>query len=35
MAEIYSGIAGMAPELLAIVPKVRVYAEDLAKRFGA
>jgi uncharacterized protein YutE (UPF0331/DUF86 family) len=35
MAEIYSGIASMAPALLAIVPRVRAYAEDLARRFGA
>lgn len=34
MAEIYAGIARLAPELLAIVPKVRAYAEDLARRFG-
>jgi uncharacterized protein YutE (UPF0331/DUF86 family) len=35
MAEIYSGIASMAPELLAIVPRVRAYADSLARRFGA
>jgi len=34
MAEIYAGIARLAPELLAMVPKVRAYAEDLARRFG-
>ncbi len=35
MAEIYAGIALLAPSLLAIVPKVRVYVDDLAKRFGS
>lgn len=34
MAEIYAGIVRLAPELLAIVPKVRAYVEDLARRFG-
>jgi len=33
MAEIYAGIARLAPVLLAIVPKVKAYAEDLARRF--
>lgn len=33
MAEIYAGIVRLAPELLAVVPKVRAYAEALAKRF--
>lgn len=32
MAEIYAGIAGLAPVLLAIVPKVKAHAEGLAKR---
>ena len=35
MAEIYAGIALLAPSLLAIVPNVRVYVDDLAKRFGS
>ena len=35
MAEIYTGIARLAPSLLAVVPKVRAYVEDLAKRFGS
>jgi hypothetical protein len=34
MAEIYAGIARLAPGLLALVPKVRAYAEDMARRFG-
>jgi uncharacterized protein YutE (UPF0331/DUF86 family) len=34
MAEIYAGIARLAPTLLAVVPKIRAYAEDLATRFG-
>lgn len=33
MAEIYAGIAGLTPALLAVVPKVRTYAEDLTRRF--
>lgn len=35
MTEIYAGIARLAPELLAVVPKVRGYAEDLARRFDS
>jgi hypothetical protein len=35
MAELYTGISRLAPLLLAVVPKVRSYAEDLAKRFGS
>lgn len=35
MAEIYAGISRLAPSLLAVVPRVRAYAEDLAKRFGS
>lgn len=35
IAEIYAGIAALAPELLAVVPKARAYAEDLARRFGS
>jgi len=34
MADIYAGIARLAPPLLAMVPKVRAYAVDLARRFG-
>ncbi len=34
MAEIYAGIARLTPSLLAVVPKVRAYVDDLAKRFG-
>lgn len=34
MAEIYAGIALLAPELLIVVPKVRAYAVDLARQFG-
>ena len=35
MAELYTGISRLAPLLLAVVPRVRSYAEDLAKRFGS
>ena len=35
MAEIYAGIANLAPELLAVIPKVRVYSDALARRFDS
>ncbi len=34
MGEIYAAIARLAPQLLDVVPKVRIYAEDLARRFA-
>ncbi len=34
MTEIYAGIARLAPQLLAVVPKVRSYVEELVKKFG-
>lgn len=34
MAEIYAGVARLAPTLLAVVAKVRAYADQLAKRLG-
>lgn len=34
MAEIYASVFGLAPQLLAVVPKVTAYADDLIRRFG-
>lgn len=33
MAEIYSAVAALAPELLAVVPKVIAYAHELEKKY--
>ena len=33
MAEIYAAVAALAPELLAVVPKVAAYAHELEKKY--
>ncbi len=33
MAEIYAAVAALAPELLAMVPKVAAYTHELAKKY--
>jgi len=33
MAEIYAAVAALAPELLAVVPKVTAYAHELEKKY--
>ena len=33
MAEIYAAVAALAPELLAVVPKITAYAHELEKKF--
>jgi len=33
MAEIYAAVVALAPELLAVVPKVTAYAHELEKKY--
>ncbi len=35
MQEIYAVVAAMSPKLLAVVPKVMMYAQDIARRYPA